>query len=111
MANSLQHVEHIVVLMMENRSFDNMLGWQFGLDPTLFSETDSGEKIRVWNDKGTAYETMTIPTPDPGESFVDMNYQLFGSYMPPSKAEPTMGGFVRNYNNQSVGTRIHHLNK
>ena len=45
MANSLQYIEHIVVLMMENRSFDNILGWQFGLEPNLFNETDEVQQF------------------------------------------------------------------
>jgi phospholipase C len=48
MANSLNLIDHIVVLMLENRSFDNMLGWQFGLDPNRFNLTDQGERICVW---------------------------------------------------------------
>lgn len=103
-ADNLQHIEHIVVLMMENRSFDNILGWQFGLDPNLSNTTDQGKDIKVWNNGGTDFETMTIPTPDPGESFLDMNYQLFGNYLPDSDAQPNMSGFVRNYNNQSVAS-------
>src|ERR1041385_5045027 len=27
MSNSMHKIEHIVVLMLENRSFDNLLGW------------------------------------------------------------------------------------
>jgi phospholipase C len=27
--NSLSKIEHIVVLMFENRSFDNLLGWLY----------------------------------------------------------------------------------
>ena len=34
------NVQHIIVLMLENRSFDNMLGWQFGLDSQKFNGTD-----------------------------------------------------------------------
>ena len=42
MANSLNLIDHIVVLMLENRSFDNMLGWQFGLDAKKFNVHRSG---------------------------------------------------------------------
>lgn len=28
-ANSFSKIEHIVVLMFENRSFDNLLGWLY----------------------------------------------------------------------------------
>lgn len=106
MANGLSRIEHIVVLMQENRSFDNMLGWQFGLDPdTMFNLTDGGERIPVWKDVGTSYGMMTMPDPDPGEMFTDMNYQLFQSYFVPGGAIPTMGGFVRNYVNQTIATQ------
>ena len=107
MPKNLDKVDHIVVLMMENRSFDNILGWQFGLSPKLSNSTATGEEIHVWppKDSGkTDFKTMTIPTPDPGESFLDMNYQLFEDFLPPEGAEPTMGGFVINYHNQSVAT-------
>src|SRR6476619_814275 len=82
MANALNQIEHIVVLMQENRSFDNMLGWQFGLDPKYFNLSDQGEPIHVWGkrDSNAGYATMTIPDPDPGELFTDMNYQLFEDY-------------------------------
>ena len=80
MATALGLIDHIVVLMLENRSFDNMLGWQFGLDPNRFNLTDQGERITVWGNKGTDHATMTIPDPDPGELFTDMTYQLFERY-------------------------------
>ncbi len=32
MASNLDKIDHIVVLMMENRSFDNMLGWLYDPD-------------------------------------------------------------------------------
>jgi phospholipase C len=109
MANGLSRIEHIVVLMEENRSFDNLLGWQSGeLDPaTMWNLTDRGERIPVWRDEGTGYATMTMPDPDPGELFTDMNYQLFESYFVPDvdPPPPTMGGFVRDYVNQAIPDR------
>lgn len=110
MASGLDLIDHIVVLMLENRSFDNMLGWQFGLDPQKFNVTDQGERIYVWGNEGTDLSTMTIPDPDPGELFTDMTYQLFERYFlddaAPSPPVPTMGGFVRNYANQTVATTL-----
>ncbi len=108
--HSLNRIDHIVVLMLENRSFDNMLGWQFGLDPGTFNLTDRGERIGVWGNEGIDYATMTIPNPDPGELFTDMTYQLFERYFVPDDLHPppvpTMGGFVRNYENQTIGTTL-----
>ena len=110
MPTGLALIDHIVVLMLENRSFDNMLGWQFGLDPRLFNLTERGERIAVWGNEGIDRSTMTMPDPDPGELFTDMTYQLFERYFiadglqPPPV--PTMGGFVRNYSNQTIGTTL-----
>src|SRR5262250_2377266 len=100
MANSLNQVDHIVVLMLENRSFDNMLGWQYGLDSQKFNLTDQGERIYVWGNEGIDFSTMTMPDPDPGELFTDMTYQLYERYfvdVAGEQAPPiaTMGGFVR----------------
>ena len=51
---------------------------------------------------------MTIPDPDPGELFTDMNYQLFETYFPPENLVPppvpSMGGFARNYYHQTIAT-------
>ena len=80
MPTGLALIDHIVVLMLENRSFDNMLGWQFGLDPGLFNLTERGERIAVWGNEGIDPSTMTMPDPDPGELFTDMTYQLFERY-------------------------------
>ncbi|MES1243813.1 MAG: alkaline phosphatase family protein [Acidobacteriota bacterium] len=103
MADGLSRIEHIVVLMQENRSFDNLLGWQFGLDPeTMFNLTAEGERIPVWSDTGTTFPVMTMPSPDPGELFTDMNFQLFQKYFVPGGSEPTMGGFVQSYVNQTL---------
>ncbi len=30
MANGMSNIAHVVVLMLENRSFDNLLGWLYG---------------------------------------------------------------------------------
>jgi phospholipase C len=105
LSGRLSAIEHIVVLMMENRSFDNLLGWQFGLDPDLNNRTDSGERIYVWGNEGTDYGTMNLPEPA-GERFTDINYQLFETYFPDTALgdEITMGGFVRSYVNQTVAT-------
>lgn len=99
--NAFKPIEHIVVLMMENRSFDNMLGWQFGLDPSSSNVGNDGQTYTVWPQAGKPVGSdMTIPDPDPGELFTDMNQQIFGLSDPPSDAEPTMGGFVENYQGQ-----------
>ncbi len=105
MSPILPNIEHVVVLMFENRSFDNMLG---GLYPgksqqeydgltgnesnPLHPHVPSSERVKVWQGK-YGLDTMTMPYPDPGELFVDMNEQIFGADTGP----PYMEGFVWNY--------------
>jgi len=97
-------IQHIVVLMLENRSFDSMLGQLYPSDATFEGLTGQetndfgGRPIPVWKSTGTDPTTMSIPDPDPGEMFTDMNVQLFGSAT--GAGAPNMGGFVENYMTQ-----------
>src|SRR5262249_52526419 len=97
---SLGQIDHIVVLMLENRSFDSMLGKLYpksatfdGLDGTEQNPDSSGVPVQVWSSTGTDESTMRIPDPDPGELWTDINTQLFG--MPMSEVQlpfrPWMG--------------------
>jgi len=96
-------IEHVVVLMLENRSFDCMLGMLYPNDPDFEGLTGqesnvyAGRPIPVWNDTGMSATTAVIPNPDPGEKFTDVNMQLFGGTGQRTAASPTMNGFVQNY--------------
>jgi phospholipase C len=99
----MANIAHVVVLMLENRSFDSMLGRLYPGRPDFDGLT--GRECNAWN--GRTYPAWTsgpgltptnacIPTPDPNEDFVDMTDQIFGTGLgPPSPA--TMAGFVANY--------------
>ena len=102
---SLAQIDHVVVLMLENRSFDCMLGRLYppspGFDGLAGNESNldaNGTAVGVWNSPGADSVTMSIPTPDPGELWVDINIQLFGSanVAIPAPAA-TMSGFAQNY--------------
>lgn len=120
----LEHVEHVVVLMLENRSFDNLLGWLYTDAPPPRGQDFDGLHAGLWNplngldpdglpyieqvfvrrngDKGDP--DFTLPHPDPGEGYRDTNHQLFQHYQvateyPPA---PTNMGFVDNYMNAMV---------
>ena len=92
--SALDRIEHIVVLMLENRSFDNLLGKLYPVSPGFDgltgneSNLDGQTVVKVWNSPGTAPAAMTIPTPDPGEFWSDINTQLFGQ---PGVAAPAPG--------------------
>ena len=101
---SLQKIDHIVVLMLENRSFDSLLGTLYpksdsfeGLNGTEQNPDANGTPVVVWNSPGTDETTMRIPNPDPGELWTDINMQLFGNSAPAPGQRPTMVGFVQNY--------------
>src|SRR5258708_33292856 len=104
----LNDIKHIVVLMLENRSFDSMLGGLGKLypQPTIFDGLDgtetnpdaSGAPVPAWNQPGTDEATMRIPDPDPGEHFDDINSQLLDARTPAVPTPtPTMSGFAKDY--------------
>ena len=71
--------------MLENRSFDSMLGKLYpksatfdGFDGTEQNPDSNGVPVQVWSSTGTDESTMRIPDPDPGELWTDINTQLFG---------------------------------
>jgi len=119
----LSPIEHIVVLMLENRSFDNLLGWLY--DPqnpnppfrrtppsnfdgvsgkTLSNPAPPPQNIQIPVGRGFV---PTNPNPDPGEPYQDVYRQVFGipGAAPPDPGRvhpepPTpanMQGFVYNY--------------
>ena len=94
-------IEHVVVLMLENRSFDCMLGRLYPGGPnydglTLNESNVYGMSYFVWNDPNMSAANACIPDPDPGELFTDMNLQLFGQSERPN-TDPTMSGFAQSY--------------
>ncbi len=117
--SGLANIEHFVVLMLENRSFDSMLGQLYpnsptfdGLSGTEANPDTTGAPISVWCGNGTDEDSMRVPNPDPGELWTDINTQLFGTPVPPSPAPaPTMDGFVKSYLTQKgtpVGKNVMH---
>jgi len=117
-------IEHIVVVMLENRSFDNVLGWtQEGFPGTNSNPNpyDASTPIPAQNlssqtigGSGQAYSGTMIPMLDPGEYFCDMAEQILGENIgdavpttppydtyppvPPPPPSPLMQGFTENYN-------------
>jgi phospholipase C len=99
----LDTFEHVVVLMLENRSFDNMLGYlyQNGVPSGKQFAGVVGNNLTNPDEEGNPISVSTQtdfhqPYPDPGEEFDHITAQLFG--VPPSATE-TMQGFVKDYYN------------
>src|SRR6478735_6056174 len=96
--------DHVVVLMGENRSFDNLLGWLYTpedlpdgmtFDGLAFGDyantAPSGERVAVHAYSGPTDDVMARPDPDPGEEFPHVNTQLFGVIDPKGNAASQVG--------------------
>jgi phospholipase C len=106
---ALDGIKHVVVLMLENRSFDCMFGMLYpksaefdgltGKETNPYTKPDGSEELQpVWNNDGMEPATACIPDPDPGELFqADMTMQIFGLKGSPSDDPPKMNGFVDSY--------------
>jgi phospholipase C len=120
-------LDHVVVLMFENRSFDNLLGrlYQPGEVSSFTGVTGDvlTNPVPDWAAAGGGSVLnygvaagMNTPSPDPGEEYQHVNTQLFGIINPPANRDvladkmaapynappypllpPTMTGFVADY--------------
>jgi phospholipase C len=103
-------LDHVVVVMFENRSFDNLLGRLYqpgevasfegviGKDlanpvPDWATDRSSGDAVRY----GIATD-MNTPSPDPGEEYPHVNTQLFGIIDPPANRGVLAGKMVGPFN-------------
>lgn len=113
--NNLDKIEHIVVLMMENRSFDNVLGRLCPDNPNFNGVKDSMSNPRPDGELAYVFAgaDMTAPFPDPNEPYNHVYMQMFNPPCPPpgvppcpppcpipiTAATPDMQGFVNDYVN------------
>ncbi len=111
--DAIPQVKHIVVVMFENRSFDNMLGWAYqsirpshfipdtpmarynglqGLDPARYTNPVlTGSEVELFTPT-RGFKTTTIdgveyllpPPVDPHEEFEHMTRQIYGPWNPNS---------------------------
>jgi phospholipase C len=119
-------LDHVVVIMFENRSFDNLLGRLYEPGEVASFEGVIGKDLKntipEWAEHGAERKfvpygiaaNMNMPRPDPGEEYPHINTDLFGvqdpknRFMPLKKMvapynapgphqQPTMDGFVADY--------------
>jgi phospholipase C len=100
MPPGLDKLQHIVVLMMENRSFDHMLGSLKaanakidGVTPDLSNPDTSGNPV----EPQAKAEFQSQLQPDPDHHFPAVDLQIFGG--DPNRVA-NMQGFVKSYFNQ-----------
>ena len=91
--SNLSTVKSIVVLMMENRSFDNFVGWIYQGNDNISPNGDAfdGLTVDMGNPEPGSGSFVNVgsttnhknPIIDPGEPFNHVNVQLFGGSPPP----------------------------
>ncbi|MGH9639073.1 MAG: hypothetical protein ACRD3Y_03355, partial [Bryobacteraceae bacterium] len=117
MLKEFEHVQHVVVLMLENRSLDHLCGFLYygeqrpkhflpshsrhefnGMPPSFsnpsnpayFSGRGAADDVKV----RIGAENRCIPHENPQERFEHVNLQLFGTSQPAPGQEPSMNGFI-----------------
>jgi phospholipase C len=120
MPGILPQIQHVIVVMLENRSLDNLCGWLYqgapppaqflpaassatpfnGLHPGLFNPI---QESYFTDQSGPTYpifpqsNATNMPNPDPEEDYSNVNYQLFGTEAPSQNPRWPNLGFVINY--------------
>jgi len=105
----LAKIQHVVVLMLENRSFDHMLGLLYpgkktpsgqpfeGLTGNETNVDASGNAVKVFPISPNQQNAYFMPGADPGEGYAHTNAQLFGTSTAPTPPVATCSGFVTDY--------------
>lgn len=97
MAPPLPNIEHVILLMFENRSFDNVLGDFYpatsnpdggGVPAGWSNPLANAASVAAWNAQ-VGSSAQNLPFPDPQESYADMYMQI--------NTPGPMQGFVNNY--------------
>ena len=118
MGKILPQIDHIIVVMLENRSLDNLCGWLYsGATPGHFIPQGSapsydGLNAGLWNPSNSSYfqgqspekvfvvegaSSTTVPNPDPEEAFDHITFQLHGPQGPAPDPRWPMQGFLVDY--------------
>ena len=107
----LDNLKHIVVLMMENRSFDHMLGALMAQDNRI-----DGLDGTQWNPDSTDAHITVQPLaeyqaqlqPDPDHHFPGVDLQIFGDAPPGPGRVANMQGFIKSYYQQQQNVAHSH---
>jgi phospholipase C len=106
-------IKHVVQLMLENRSFDQMLGFLYtdasnksptgdaydGLTGVEFNLDAAGNRVTVFRIDEQTPHPYLMPKSNPREGFEPTNLQIYGTDPVPKGTKATMGGFVVSFAN------------
>jgi phospholipase C len=124
---SMENIDHVVVVMMENRSFDHLLGWLYanegnrpphnlpprdlptydGLEPSKYSNRLDANSPPVFASRPprawpSCPKPLQVPTPNPNEQFAPVIRQLYDKGQPVPGDIAPMSGFLADYATTSV---------
>ena len=119
MGQTLKQVDHVVVLMLENRSLDNLCGWLYDqatpparVLPEGSPASYDGLNAGLWNPSNASYfqgqpaekvfvtrgtSGTTAPDPDPQEEFDHITFQVYGPQGLADDPRWPMQGFLVDY--------------
>ena len=105
--SGLALIDHVVFVMLENRSFDHMLGFLYpksdsfdGLDGTESNVDANGNQAKVFEITPSMQNAYYFPLGNPAEGYKATNDQLFSSDTPPASGEAVNDGFVTSFANE-----------
>src|SRR6266478_7632473 len=118
MTAGLDALQHIVVLMMENRSFDHMLGGLSlvmengqkkypginGLTGNESNPDTNGNIVKV--QPNAKFQSQLDPDPD--HHFPGVDLQIYGGAPPGPGRVANMQGFIKSYATQGTGVNASH---
>jgi phospholipase C len=105
----LQGIDHFVVVMLENRSFDHMLGFLYpnkmaprgqafeGLTGNESNPDSKGKATKVFKILPKDPHPYFMPGANAGEGYLNTNAELFGSRVQNPTGTPAGQGFVTNF--------------
>jgi phospholipase C len=97
MTAGVQNLKHIVVVMMENRSFDHMLGSLKSVNSKIDGLKGNEFNLDTNNEPAKVQPQAKFQSqldPDPDHHFPAVHKQIFDGG---PASNPTMGGFVKSY--------------
>jgi len=108
----LANIEHIVVLMLENRSFDHLFGFYPNVDGLKGNEynllnpwrPESAANPRVFVGQNAVWNI--VGNEGPNHSLKSVNKQLFGVGEPAAGQVATNNGFILSYHDGLFGSKI-----
>ena len=94
-------IKHLIILMMENRSFDHYLGWLKERNSEIDGLTGNEKNCAIPDNTSSTCITVTkdgydVGPDDPGHGFDDTAEEIYGYDTVEAKELPKMNGFVYN---------------